>query len=144
MSPWLNGRDAPKEEKMSSAKEAVVIVDKKDLEKLGAKIGKLGEQLGELTEAFALIAGTQKPVKKTRAPKAAQQEAAQTEAPAEEPAQQVQAPLVAEVKAPKVAAPKAAPATPAAPAKTVVAKAPVPSKANGATKVAAPRMPGAH
>lgn len=125
-----------------SVKEAIVIVEKKDLEKASAKIAKLEEQIADLKEVFAALSGTTKAPKKTRAPKQAQQEAteqaatenAPVETQVEEPAQQAAATAAA-------TPPKAAPATPA---KTVVAKAPVPTKGNGATKMTAPRMPGAH
>ena len=132
-----------------SVKEAIVIVEKKDLEKASAKIAKLEEQIADLKEVFAALSGTTKAPKKTRAPKQAQQEAteqaatenAPVETQVEEPTQQAATTKASKAATAAVTPPKAAPATPT---KTVVAKAPVPTKGNGATKMTTPRMPGAH
>ena len=119
-----------------AATDNVQLVEKKELAKLGKAIGKLGQELGSLTEAFAAIAGQiEEPKKKKKRAKKAP-----TDAPTEQAAapEQTQLTIVEQPPAPAKAAPVKAPVTKAALAKVPAKN---PPKANGSTKM--PKLPGA-
>lgn len=91
------------------SKDNVIVVEKKELAKLGTAIGKLGVELGALTQLFAEVAGAEPLVKKPKKRKPKTVTEAPVETPAEAPAEE---PVVEAAPEPE--------APPAAKAKTVV------------------------
>lgn len=121
-----------------AGKENVVLVDRRDMEKLGKAIGKMGEQLGTLVEAFSAIAGEEPKAKPKKRKKRAAAET--TEQPAQETAPAKEEPKAASQPAAAPKAPIKAPVVKAAAPKAPT-KIPTPPKGNGSTKM--PRQPGA-